>query len=196
MKTFVRLLTWRPNMKSVSVQVSGSRGLGKSKHYPWSLGRELRPIWHHIYMMCGFLQTNNVLFPMEDSLLTSTNSMMNDNVYYCILSSGLASQKTDNVTNWSISVRKWCVHWAPVSPGSTVSSSLSLTAIICLWWSFWSFVVSKKNIIWKLCRKIFAVARLWLTHHHLIEDSSVCDTELDTEQWPQEEGTVEWRLST
>ena len=54
---------------------------------------------------------------MEDSLLTSPNSMMNDNVYYCILSSGLASQKTDNVTNWSISVRKWCVHWAPRRQG-------------------------------------------------------------------------------
>ena len=35
----------------------------------------------------------------EDSLLNYPNSMMNDSVYYCILSSGLASQKTDNVTN-------------------------------------------------------------------------------------------------
>ena len=64
-------------------------------------------------MCCGFFK-QMLLILMEDSLLTFPNQqyMMNDNVYYCILSSGLASQKTDNVTNWSISVRKWCVHWA------------------------------------------------------------------------------------
>ena len=48
----------------------------------------------------------------------------------------------------------------------------------------------------KYHRKIFDVVRLWLTHHHLIKDSSVCDIELDTEQWAQEEGTVDRRLST
>ena len=48
--------SWRPNMKSASVQVSGSRGLGKSKHYPWSLGREWRPIWHHIKQIMLYFQ--------------------------------------------------------------------------------------------------------------------------------------------
>ena len=50
-------------------------------------------------------------------------------------------------------------------PPSPVSSPLSLSAIICLWWSFWSFVVSKKNIIWKLCCKICDVVSPWVTHH-------------------------------
>lgn len=102
----------------------GWRGLGKSKHHPWSLCRDWRPLWHRILLNwddvfgSGFFK-QMLLLLMEDSLLTFPNQqyMMNDNVYYCILSSGLASQKTDNVTNWSISVRKWCVHWAPRHQG-------------------------------------------------------------------------------
>ena len=53
-----------------------------------------------IWMMCPcfwLLQTNvsNGRFSFD----FSQHYVMNDNVYYCILSSGLASQKTDNVTN-------------------------------------------------------------------------------------------------
>ena len=93
----------------------------------------------------------------EDSLLTYPNSMMNDTVYYCILSSGLASQKTDNVTNWSISVRKWCVHWAPCRQGPQCPLSYHWQLLFAsddhlLW--------ARKYPAWYLVRWV-----PWLTHH-------------------------------
>ena len=90
MKTFVRLLTAKYEECECS-----SVGLKRT----WQIKTLSVVARARVEANLTSYQTNNALLPMEDSLLTSTNSMMNDNVYYCILSSGLASQKTDNVTN-------------------------------------------------------------------------------------------------
>ena len=93
MKTLVRLLT-----KYGECEFS-SDGLKRTRQIKTLSVVARARVEANLTSYMWFLQTNNALLPMEDSLLTSTNSMMNDNVYYCILSSGLASQKTDNVTN-------------------------------------------------------------------------------------------------
>ena len=82
----------------------------------------------------------------------------------------------------------------PLGSTSPGSSPLSLTAIICLWWSFWSFVVRKKNLTISSENS----AKYFVSHDSLIipdQDCSVCDMELDTGQWRQEGGTEE-RMAT
>ena len=163
MKTFVRGF-WRPNMKSVSVQVSQLKRTWQIKT-SWTRG-EWRPLWHHIPLnlddVSQFLASSNKMFLMEDSLLTFPNIVWWMIMF--IIVSYLLGWPHKKLT---MSLIDLFPSANDVSTGLHVARVLA--AIIDSYYLPLMIVLiiccpqeELDNIIWKLC-KIFCEP--WLTHH-------------------------------